>query len=103
LDVLGVRPALGRQFTPEDAVPGAEPVVILSHETWIRRYGGAPDVVGARFEYSDDSALSTQRARTIIGVLLRHSIEGRGSVRTTGRSCDTSAYHERNTPVLVLD
>src|SRR6185295_10534804 len=66
---LGVQPALGRLFAPSDAVPGAEPVAILSHEMWIRKYGGALDVIGARFEYGDDSALSTRRAWTIIGVL----------------------------------
>jgi putative ABC transport system permease protein len=68
-DVLGVRPALGRQFAPEDAAPGAEPVAILSHEIWMRRYGGATDIVGGRFEYVEDSAATVRRARTIIGVL----------------------------------
>jgi len=45
--VLGVRPAAGRFFLPEeDRVPGARPVVVLSHGFWTRRFGGDPGVVG---------------------------------------------------------
>jgi putative ABC transport system permease protein len=70
-DVLGIRPALGRPFASEDTVAGAEPVAILSHETWMRRYGGTSDVLGARFEHADGSSLATRRARRIIGVMPR--------------------------------
>ena len=46
-DVLGVRPAIGRAFLPqEDAAPGAGPVVVLSHGTWSRRFGADPNVLG---------------------------------------------------------
>ncbi|MDP1571451.1 MAG: ABC transporter permease [Vicinamibacterales bacterium] len=44
--VLGVAPALGRDFTPGDDVPGAEAVVILSHGFWTRRFGADPAIVG---------------------------------------------------------
>jgi putative ABC transport system permease protein len=45
--VLGVRPARGRFFGPEDdLVPGAAPVIVLSHAVWQRRFGGSDDVVG---------------------------------------------------------
>lgn len=44
--VLGLRPARGRLFAPEDDRPGADPVAVLSHRAWVR--GGAdPDVVGS--------------------------------------------------------
>jgi len=44
---LGVRPQLGRGFVPEDDVAGAaRPVVVLSHATWLRRFGGDPGAVG---------------------------------------------------------
>ena len=43
---LGVAPALGRDFTPADAAPGAEPTVIVSQGFWSTRLGGDPDVLG---------------------------------------------------------
>ncbi|HZS04926.1 MAG TPA: ABC transporter permease [Blastocatellia bacterium] len=45
--VLGVRPAPGRGFLPEeDITPGAQPVVVISHKLWQQRFGGDPGVVG---------------------------------------------------------
>ena len=43
---LDIRPALGRFLRPEEASrPGGEPVVILSHDYWQTRMGGAPNVL----------------------------------------------------------
>ncbi len=44
---LGVRPALGRGFAPEDDRPGAAPVVVIGHALWERRFGGARSAVGS--------------------------------------------------------
>jgi putative ABC transport system permease protein len=44
-DVLGMAPAEGRGFTPEDAVSGRGNVVLLSDDLWRSRFG-AGDVVG---------------------------------------------------------
>jgi predicted permease len=44
--VLATSPALGRAFTDADAVPGADPVVVLTHATWRSRFDAAPDVLG---------------------------------------------------------
>ena len=46
-DLLGVRAALGRTFAPdEDRTPNANPVIVISHNFWQRRFGGDPSVVG---------------------------------------------------------
>ena len=44
---LGVSPARGRTFWPEEEQYGAEPVVVLSNSTW-KRQGADPDVVGTQ-------------------------------------------------------
>jgi predicted permease len=44
LGVLGVRPVLGRDFSPQDDVRGAPRVALISHALWVRRYGADPEV-----------------------------------------------------------
>jgi predicted permease len=49
--VLGVNPLLGRFFLPdEDRVPGRNPVVVLSHSFWQRRFNGDAHCVGQRLK-----------------------------------------------------
>src|SRR5262245_9575137 len=46
-DVLGLRPALGRFFLPEEnRSPGTHPVVVLSDAAWQRRFASDPRIVG---------------------------------------------------------
>ena len=59
---LGVQPILGRGFQAGDDLPGASSVVLLGHDLWRERYGGAPDIVGRTIR-----ANSTQL--TVIGVM----------------------------------
>ncbi len=44
--ILGVRPILGRDFTPEENVRGKHRVTILSHGLWQRRFGSDAAVIG---------------------------------------------------------
>ena len=45
--VLGVRPALGRFFAPDEGdTPGAHPVVVVSHGFWTNRLGADSSVIG---------------------------------------------------------
>jgi predicted permease len=40
LDILGVQPALGRNFLPEESVEGREKVAIISHRLWQSLFNG---------------------------------------------------------------
>ena len=44
--VLGVSAVLGRTIVPDDDVPGAPRVAVVSHRYWTRDLASAPDVVG---------------------------------------------------------
>jgi len=47
LTMLGIQPALGRFFFPEeDRVRGRDAVAVISMGLWQRRFGGDPDVLG---------------------------------------------------------
>ena len=47
-DVLGVRPVKGRWFLPEeDVTRNTHPVAVVSYESWQRRFGGDPNLVGS--------------------------------------------------------
>lgn len=60
--VFGVTTAIGRSFTEDDDIPGADRVVILSYPFWLQRFGANPRVLGR--------PLSLNGANyTIIGVL----------------------------------
>src|SRR5262245_57575890 len=61
-ELLGVKAALGRAFTPEDdRQPGAHPVVVLSYACWQKRFGADQNIVG-------QTALLNNQRYTIIGV-----------------------------------
>jgi putative ABC transport system permease protein len=60
--ILGIGPALGRNFRAADDRPGAEKVAIISHGLWQRDFGGAGDIVGRVVRLNGDPA-------TIIGVM----------------------------------
>ncbi len=45
-DVLQVAPLHGRKFRPEEEAAGQNDVIALSHEYWMKRFGGREDVIG---------------------------------------------------------
>jgi putative ABC transport system permease protein len=47
-EVLGVQPALGRSFTPEEGqVPGRDAVVVLSYDFWKNALGADPSILNS--------------------------------------------------------
>ncbi len=60
--LLGVKPAIGRNFGPEEEQVGSDRVVVLTHALWQRRFGGDPNTIGQRLTIDGESF-------TIIGVL----------------------------------
>jgi predicted permease len=60
--MLGVRPQIGRDFTPDEDRPGHSNVAILSHELWQRRFGGDPNILNQTIKLDDQQF-------TVIGVM----------------------------------
>src|SRR5437763_7192811 len=60
--IIGVAPAMGRDFTAEDNKAGAEKVTILGDEIWRRDFGADPNIIG-------QSVRINGKAATIIGVM----------------------------------
>jgi predicted permease len=49
-EVFQARPMLGRAFHPEDDVPGANHVIVLSNKTWQSRFGGDAGIIGRKLD-----------------------------------------------------
>ena len=78
----------GRDFVAADEERGAEAVVVLSHEFWMRRFGGDPSVVG-------EAVSMDGRPRVVVGVApARFSFPGSERV---------DVYHPHTFPLLVSD
>jgi putative ABC transport system permease protein len=60
--LLGVRPALGRDFAAEEDRPGQDAVVVLSDRLWRRRFGADRSIVGRQVRLEG-------RPYTVIGVM----------------------------------
>ena len=62
IDVLGVQPELGRNFTEEEDRNGGPRVAIISHGLWQKGFGGASDIIGKQIQVN---AATT----TVVGVM----------------------------------
>ncbi|HEU4559957.1 MAG TPA: ABC transporter permease [Longimicrobium sp.] len=118
---LGVSAALGRVLGPaDDSIPGASPVVVLSHRYWHERFGGDSAVVGRPIRLNG-------RQYTVVGVaregfanafpgfapqlwapmaemrpLTGVEVENAGSVYVAGRLRDGIGLDQANADVRVL-
>lgn len=52
--VIGVMPALGRAFLPDEGQPGKNRVVILSNDLWHERYGSDPNILGEKVQINGE-------------------------------------------------
>ena len=60
--LLGVQPVLGRDFQPDEDLPGKPATVIISHEFWTSRFKASPAIVGQSITLGAENA-------TVIGVM----------------------------------
>jgi len=106
-DVVGVQPAIGRGFLPEEDVEGNDRVLVLSHDLWQRRFGGDPTVVGSTLSVGGEPHI-------VVGVMpegfhppLLSQTELWSVIPTLGVGDDWGAYYLRTmgrlSPVTSMD
>ena len=61
LDVTGMKPIMGRNFSSEENQPGKDAVAIITHSLWQRRFGGDPNIIGKTITINSI-------VRTVVGV-----------------------------------
>src|SRR5262245_51742612 len=87
---LGVPAAAGRTLADDDDRASAEPVAVISHRFWERRFGGAPSAIGSTVQVNRVPV-------TIVGV----TRAGFAGALQVGESADITlplAHHERLQP-----
>jgi putative ABC transport system permease protein len=60
--LLGTSASMGRTLVPEDDQRGSNRVAVMSHASWVHRFGADPNVVGRRLRFQD-------AAYTVVGVM----------------------------------
>jgi putative ABC transport system permease protein len=91
LDVLKVRPAMGRIFEPDDETEGRDRVAVISDSLWKKRFGADPGILGKSIRVDGEPL-------AIIGVLPEAANDGRvirdiGVFRPLGLSASQMASH----------
>ena len=66
LPMLGATVAAGRTFLPDEDRPGGNPVAMISHALWQRRFGGNRSALGERITLDGAS-------HTVVGILPERS------------------------------
>jgi predicted permease len=60
--VLGISPALGRAFLPQEGLPGQNHVAILSFRLWQSRFGSDPKILGRKIVVDGEPS-------TVVGIM----------------------------------
>ena len=89
LDVLGVRPLIGRAFGEPEATPGQETVALLGHALWTERFGSDQSIAGRRIVLDGTPY-------TVVGVLPQNlEVLGRQADLWTPLVVDPTAWFHR--------
>ena len=91
IDVTGLKPIMGRNFTAEENEPGKDTVAILSYSLWQRRFGADPNIVGKTITVNNIQ-------RTVVGVMPEHFNFPKGGeiyspLRITPQLLSNRSYH----------
>src|SRR5439155_23914908 len=62
--IIGVPPWMGRDFLPEEGIPGRDTSVILSYGLWQSRYGGDGSILGKKITINGSTS-------TVVCIMLR--------------------------------
>jgi predicted permease len=94
LTILGVMPALGRNFTADDTAGVGQPVVIVSDGFWRARMGASASAIGSRIALNG-------RSFEVVGVMpKRFFFPDTNSQILQASPCGMSNFRERGTPVM---
>jgi predicted permease len=113
---LGVRPVLGRTFTPDEASRiDASAYAVISDRFWRAKLAGAPDVVGKTFKMNGivytvigvaapdfRGMIPAVTAQMWIPITMAEKVEPLGNQRTSGRSTGNTRFERRGQHWLWL-
>jgi macrolide transport system ATP-binding/permease protein len=113
---LGVRPVLGRTFTPDEASRiDASAYAVISDRFWKAKLAGAPDVVGKTFKMNGivytvigvaapdfRGMIPAVTAQMWIPITMAEKVEPLGNQRTSGRSTGNTRFERRGQHWLWL-
>jgi predicted permease len=95
--LLGISPAIGRDFRPEEDQPGRDNVVILSDGIWRSRFGGDRGIIGRQVRMDG-------RMFTVIGVMppaLDYAILGEQLWVPNGFTPEQIAMHDEHYLIVL--
>jgi predicted permease len=113
---LGVRPILGRAFSPDEyAAQGASPVAVISYRFWQSHFGGDPAIVGRNFRLngitysivgvapaSFGGMVPAATAQMWIPTAMVEHVEPMGNQRSSGKSTGETRLEQRGRHWLWL-
>jgi putative ABC transport system permease protein len=88
LQVLGVSPALGRDFAPEEERYNGPAAILISDRLWRRRFGGDPNVIGKSLRFAATSV-------RIVGVMPASFLFANRDVDLWSPSTDDAPFAQR--------